>query len=121
MTYRLPDPLEGLRIAADLTSELLLVDTQTSSEHPDGMLVVGRESTTRLMSGVHGLKWMPTGPRVLQLTLEWLGFAETHVVWWQRETAPGRGRLRILASRKAGVLADLKAARHRARAAARGE
>jgi len=72
--YHLPDPVAGLKLAADLTSELLILDTAARAGLPDGMLAIAEESKTRVMSGVHGLAWFPTGPEVLTRILSWLGF-----------------------------------------------
>ena len=40
--YHLPDPVGGLRIAADLTREVMVVNTQTAVGYPDGLMHVGR-------------------------------------------------------------------------------
>jgi tRNA (mo5U34)-methyltransferase len=104
--YHLPDPITGLKIAADRTRELLILDTAYNNQHPDGMLVLREESKTRVMSGVYGLNWLPTGPDVLTRILRWMGFAETRLI--QRVVDTGRradiGRLRMLASRTEGFL-----------------
>ena len=41
---------------------------------PDGALVAAKESPGRAMSGVHGLNWFPSGPRVMERILDWMGF-----------------------------------------------
>ncbi|MFL6247870.1 MAG: class I SAM-dependent methyltransferase [Thermoanaerobaculia bacterium] len=56
--YHLPDPVAGLKIAADHTHELLVVNTMISKEASDA-LVLRPESATDVMSGVHGLSWIP--------------------------------------------------------------
>lgn len=115
--YHLPDPIRGLKLAADLTSDVLLLDTATAPDQPDGMLVLAEESPVAAMSGVYGLNWLPTGPQVLERTLRWLGFAETRVSVWKaasrihdqsqvsrQRSKPHRGRIRILAAREQGRL-----------------
>ena len=102
--YHLPDPISGLKIAADLTSELMVVNTTTKSGLPDGLLAIERESRDLVLSGVYGLNWLPTGPDVVASALKWAGFVETHLVWWQHEVNPGRGRMEMLASKKPGLL-----------------
>lgn len=36
--YHLPDPIRGLKLAADLTREVIIVNTATLNDVPDGML-----------------------------------------------------------------------------------
>jgi len=102
--YHLPEPVGGLRIAADLTREVLMVETATRAGREDGALVAGFESRDELMSGVHGLMWRPTGPKVMDRILKHLGFEDTHVLTWRRETQPAWGRLEMLAARTPGLL-----------------
>jgi hypothetical protein len=102
--YHLPDPVTGLKIAADLTNELMILNTGTMAGWPDGALVIDRESTEQVMSGVHGLNWYPTGPDVVARMLRWVGFPETRLLWWRPQTRPGRGRLEMLASKEEGLL-----------------
>lgn len=103
--YHLPDPITGLKIAADLTSEVLILETATFA-HADGFLAVGNEGTTQLMSGVYGLRWRPTGPEVLRRILSWAGFAEIRLLWWRHEAARPTGvkRLAMVASKVPGLL-----------------
>ena len=98
--YHLPDPIQGLKVAADLTKDLLVLNTATRSGLPDGLLTVGSESTVQVLSGVYGLNWFPTGPDVLVAMLRWMGFVDFHLRWWQKETeTPNMGRLELLASK----------------------
>ncbi len=105
--YHLPEPIGGLRIAAELTRELLFLDTATCNDRPDGGMVADFEDTEMLMSGVHGLAWRPTGPEVLEGILGFLGFAETQVLTSIPETHPGHGRITMLASRTPGLLGPI--------------
>jgi tRNA (mo5U34)-methyltransferase len=103
--YHLPEPVGGLKLAAELTTELIMVDTATRSGRDDGMLAIGEESREQVMSGVHGLMWRPTGPRVVERILSYAGFVETALVDWKQETvAPGWGRLQMLGAKKPGLL-----------------
>jgi SAM-dependent methyltransferase len=95
--YHLPDPVSGLRIAADLTRELLILNTATKPG-PDDMLVLADEGT-ELMSGVYELCWYPTGAAVLERILKWMGFVEIAVNW------EIEGRIEVLGSKTAGLLA----------------
>jgi hypothetical protein len=65
------------------------------------------------MSGVYGLNWFPTGPRVLEQTLAWAGLQDTRRVVWR---TPGSqpeplDRLEILAARGEGFFEAFDASR----------
>ena len=105
--YHLPDPIAGLKVAADMARELLIVNTSTAIGIPDGQLAVSAESRTRAITGVYGLRWFPSGPEVLTRILAWLGFSEVRVNWWRpppEDVVPGTGRLELVAARSAEAL-----------------
>jgi tRNA (mo5U34)-methyltransferase len=102
--YHLPDPITGLKIAADLTAEALILDTATRSGFPDGLIAVDEEGTDALMLGVDGLNWRPTGPEAVIRILQWAGFVDFHVMRWVRESRPGWGRFGMVATKKPGML-----------------
>jgi tRNA (mo5U34)-methyltransferase len=104
--YHLPDPVAGLKIAADRTDELLILDTAAVTNHEDGFLELVWEGVENPMSGVHHLAWRPTGPVVLSRILEWLGFEATRVVAW-RKPREKLGRIRIVGARDPSLLAGL--------------
>ena len=95
--YHLPDPIAGLRIAADHTRELLIVNTDATLAEVDG-LVMNRESTTEVMSGVHGLAWLPGSEQVVQEMLAWCGFPHSRVIFNVAQPYERR-RLAIMAAR----------------------
>jgi tRNA (mo5U34)-methyltransferase len=110
--YHLPDPVSGLKIAADLTKELLYLDTATFNDYPEDALVCAFESTEDLMSGVHHLSWFPAGPKVLKDILRWAGFQEFCLLYWRkkRRGKPAKkGRLALMASRQEGLLRNVLA------------
>jgi SAM-dependent methyltransferase len=107
--YHLPDPIAGLRIAADMTREILIFDSSTTWAQVDGHLKAGWESEENLMSGVHGLKWYPTGPQVCADILKWLGFGELKLMFYrQQHDQPQLGRVQIVAARQKDRLKDLR-------------
>ena len=101
--YHMPSPVTGLKIAADLTREALVVSTTTQDGYDDGLLVVDQESTELLRSGVHGLSWFPTGPDVMRRSLAWMEFPEMRVDRWRRrrgQRVARREELRLVAARE---------------------
>jgi 2-polyprenyl-3-methyl-5-hydroxy-6-metoxy-1,4-benzoquinol methylase len=102
--YHLPDPITGLKIAADLTKDVLFISTAGTSVpgNPTGMSM-SRESTTRVMSGVYEMSWFPNGPECIQALLNWLGFKEVKLVRLV-ENPNNRIRMSIVAAREEGRL-----------------
>ena len=107
--YHLPMPVTGLKAAADLTREVIVVSTTTQDGYDDGLLLVNSESTQMLRSGAYGLAWFPTGPEVLRRSLAWMGFPEMRVDRWRRRRGQRRARreeLRLVGARDAESLRD---------------
>jgi SAM-dependent methyltransferase len=110
--YHLPDPIAGLRIAADHTRELLVVNTAVLPRDGDS-LVLSRESETEVMSGVHGLAWLPTNDGVVRAILEWCGFPHARLRFERKSVAGHRPRIEVIAARDASTLARYDAQRAR--------
>jgi SAM-dependent methyltransferase len=102
--YHLPEPVTGLKLAAERTRELLILNTATRAGLPDGQLVADYESPDLADAGLHGLCWFPTGPAVLGRILGWLGFPEVRCSVWRRAPNQRRGldRVEVLAARSPG-------------------
>ena len=107
--YHLADPVSGLKIAADLTREVMFFNTSTVWGEKDGYLKLEMESEEMLMSGVDGLSWFPTGPGVAADILKWLGFAEIKLVYnIQMPNLPHLGRIHMIAAREKNRLKDIR-------------
>jgi hypothetical protein len=105
--YHLPDPIRGLQIVADLTRELLYLSSATLADRQGDELVARQESTTQEISGVHGLAFFPTGPKVLADILAWVGFPATRCLdWWNPPgSAPFQDSVQMVAARDEATLA----------------
>lgn len=109
--YHLPDPVAGLKIAADLTKELIVVNT-SALPRPEKGLMLSHESDSHVISGVDGLAWLPTGPDVVRDILAWCGFPHSRVdLNWRPPGRRGWSRIQIVAARDAAALADYDSVR----------
>lgn len=95
--YHLPDPMTGLRIAADHTRELLVLNTALEPQRRDA-LILNEEGVKPVLSGVHRLAWLPTSERVLRSILTWCGFPHARVVWYRRRSN-WKARIHMIAAR----------------------
>jgi tRNA (mo5U34)-methyltransferase len=100
--YHLHDPVTGLKAAADLTDELLILNTKARPNRPDGMLVQAQESPDGALAGTRSLCWFPTGPGVLTSILNWLGFPEVRCSHWLPSRSEDLDRIEMLAARTPG-------------------
>ena len=74
----------GLKLAANLTDELLILNTATTGGRPDGALdgapAEGLPGAPPTATGMVALNWFPAGPDVLTRILNWLGFPEARLL-----------------------------------------
>jgi tRNA (mo5U34)-methyltransferase len=105
--YHLPDPVTGLKIAADLTKEVILVMTATKTGAPDGYLAVETESLELPLSGIYGLNWRPTGPRAIDAILHWLGFPDVRLLGLAERPSSDWGLMHLAAARTPGLLRNV--------------
>src|SRR5207237_1743 len=72
------------------------------------------ETTTNLLSGAHGLAWMPSGPDLVARVARWAGFAAIREVYWDKKEPRGirrnPGRCCLIAARFGDVLEQFDAA-----------
>ncbi|RFP91125.1 class I SAM-dependent methyltransferase [Rhodobacteraceae bacterium 63075] len=117
--YHLPDPVASLKLAADRTREVLFLNTACvpveDGETETPGLVFRSEGTEQLMSGVDGISWLPSGPKVLRNILHWMGFEEVKTYYWvQNADSDGQGdctrtgRIAMAAAREPQTLADMQ-------------
>ncbi len=106
--YHLADPILGLKIAADLTREVLWLNTARCFIDNTESLYCTFEARQNLMSGVHALSWIPSGPSVVAKMLYWLGFRDIRHVFSKRyDDRPKFGRMELIAAREPGLLQRL--------------
>jgi hypothetical protein len=105
----LPDPVTGLKIAADLTTDVLILNTamMLDPNNPRGM-TMARESRTKVMSGVHQLSWFPNGKETLRDIMLWLDFKDLKVTMFNERKDNFRSRIEIVAAREKGRLDNIE-------------
>lgn len=110
--YHLPDPVTGLKVAADRTADVLILNTAMMPDpnNPRGM-TMARESRTKVMSGVHELSWFPNGKECLRDILRWLGFKDLKVTMLNESKNNLRSRIEIVAGREVGRLDGIEGER----------
>ena len=118
--YHLPLPMRAIQLAVDKTDETFWFNTASSLEGPDGLLQLVFEGDEDVMSGVHQLSWLPTGPKVMAKLLRSIGFESVQLMlhrsgesrWNERvhkNLDRNRARFELIAHRESGKLAGLQA------------
>lgn len=106
--HYLSDPLYGLKLAADLSRDLLVFSTMTLWNQADGSLVMQRCDQDRLHTGIDNIGWYPTGTQVCTEMIRQLGFEHIKITSYKPvRSRPGKGRLEIVAARELGRLNGL--------------
>ncbi len=104
----LPDPISGLRVAADLSRDVLIFSTSYIRGEADGSLKMVINEEVPLHGGIGQLSWYPTGPGVCAEIIRHLGFEEIKLTKTKLTQAdPTRGRLNIVAARERNRLGNL--------------
>jgi SAM-dependent methyltransferase len=106
--YHLPDPITGLKIAADLTTDVLVLSTSMvpGDDNPLGMTLVW-EGVKPVMSGVYELAWSPNNPETLRQILGWAGFKDVKMINDATNPTSNRRRVKLMAAREPGRLSEL--------------
>ncbi len=106
--YHLPDPITGLKLAAELTKDVLVMSTSMvpGDDNPLGLTMVW-EGVKPVMSGVYELSWFPNNPETLRQILGWLGFHDVKMVKDNVNPTSSRRRVKLLAAREKGRLQAL--------------
>jgi len=106
--YHLPDPIHGLKLAAEITKDVIVVNTAAmyDPDNPGGLTPRRRSSSDYIMSGVSEMAWFPNGPKAILLILNWMGFREFKLTKFvQRDD---RHRFEIFGARESGRLENLR-------------
>lgn len=108
--YHLADPVSVMRRIADVTREVVIVDTATGGgERGDlRMTFKAEDKPAHLMTGVELIAWWPSGPDLIAELLKRMGFPATREVYWKRKRTRsgfGGGRCRVVAARSDALLA----------------
>ena len=107
--YHLPDPIAGLKIAADFSKDVIYFSSAFSWEQADGALIADPCDNEMLHGGTDRMKWLPTGPGICGELIKNLGFEEVKLTFQKQIKArPERGRLEIVAARDKGRLSNLE-------------
>lgn len=99
--YHVPNPIESLVQLADMTNDVLIVDSASKTNSTPNSFTINFESVTHVMSGVDKLAWLPSGPDVVKEILQWKGFTKFQIPYWHKENVINSnwGRFRIIAQR----------------------
>lgn len=99
--YHIPDPIHSIKVLADITNEVMIIDTAGSVDAPDDCMKIFFEKPTAIMAGVDNMAWLPGSPKVVEHILHWAGFKETRVASCKVYPArPHMQRMRIIAARE---------------------
>jgi hypothetical protein len=103
--YHLADPIHGLKLAGDLSRDILIFSTAFLWDRPDGHLALEHCPKEILHGGIETISWFPTGPKICADLIRNLGFEQIKLLKVkQTRRRPERGRLELVAARVCGRL-----------------
>ena len=106
--YHLPDPITGLKIASELTTDVLVLSTSMVPGDNNSLgLTMVWEGVKPVMSGIYELAWFPNNPETLQRILSWMGFNDVKMINDSVNPTSSRRRVKLIAARESGRLASL--------------
>ena len=111
--YHLADPIYHLQRVADITSEIISINTaySSSNEHINPSLIYKLEGKKmeQGLSGVEGISWLPNGEQILIELLKNMNFVEFKLIFKDpmHSTRKGVGRLCVLGSKVKGLLSNI--------------
>lgn len=112
--YHVEEPFLSLKVVADVTDELLIINTAYEASHNQetgkDCLYFKRESIVDPLSGIHGISWLPSGEKVIISMLRALQFKEFYLMFKRnREFGHERGgRLALAASKIPNMFENIK-------------
>ena len=106
--YHLADPILAMQQLAQITNDLMIIDSGCRVDIPEDCMVPKIEKTKHPMSGMDGLSWYPGGPKLISRIATSMGFPFSKVIYFKKKkyktdkrdsSSQKTGRFRIIISR----------------------